>query len=100
MLIAIALVAGSALFVVLGGSRAAAASALVSVVETSLEAQKAGGGAFTTALNGDVLTSGDHVRTDASGRGFLTFFDGSTLELVHGDLRAGLDLERRSIEEG
>lgn len=63
---------------VLGGGEAVGAT--VSVVRSALETQK-GTAAFQAAIDGDVLASGDKVRADDNGRGFLTFFDGSTVEV-------------------
>ncbi len=83
VLIVVALVAGGALYAVFGGSRASPTTATVSVVQTAMEAQT-GGGVFAAALDGAILSVGDRVRTDANGRGFLTFFDGSTLEVEPG----------------
>lgn len=62
---------------------AEALGATVSVVQSAMETRKGGAG-FQTAIDGDLLASGDQVRTDANGRGFLTFFDGSTVEVEQG----------------
>lgn len=92
-LVILAVVAGVALYAVAGGGRAEANAATVSVVKSALEAQKAGG-AFSVALDGEVLLPGDQVRSDGVGRGFLTFFDGSTIEVDPGAKVAITELSR------
>ncbi len=77
---------------VLGGT-AEAVGATVSVVQSALETQK-GGTAFAAAIDGDLLGSGDKVRADTNGRGFLTFFDGSTAEVEPGSQLAITQTQR------
>ena len=93
ILVVLAIVAGGALYATFGATNAAAATATVAVVRTAMQAQHGASG-FVLALDGDVLTTGDRVRTDASGRGFLTFFDGSTLEVEPGAQVTVTDLSR------
>lgn len=81
LLLVVVLVVGGLLFTgVLGGGSAVAAGALVSVVSPNMQTQQ-GDGAFASAIDGETLAPGDRVRTDANGRGFLTFADGSTLAI-------------------
>jgi hypothetical protein len=56
------------------------AAALLGVLNGAVESQRSGK-AFEPALDGDLLAGGDFVRANKSGRGFLTFFDGSTLSI-------------------
>lgn len=76
------IVAGGLLYAVLGQSTAAA-TAIVSIVRTALEAQRSGA-AFAAVVDGEAVSAGDQVRADANGRGFVTFFDGSTLSVDPG----------------
>ncbi len=60
-------------------------AATVGVLSTAVDAQK-GSAAFVPALDGDILSNGDFVRSSKDGRAVLTFFDGSTLSVDSGAL--------------
>lgn len=81
LLVILALVAGGALYTVSGGRGGSVAQAAISVVDTNVDARK-DATEFAPAIDGDVLATGDEVRADAKGRGFLTFIDGSTVTLA------------------
>ena len=68
-------------------------AATVAVLNTAIEAQK-GSSEFAPALDGDILTNGDFVRSNKDGRAVLTFFDGSTLSVESGALVKVLTLNR------
>lgn len=82
LLLILVLVAGGLLYGVLGQSTAAS-TAIVSIVRTALEAQRAGA-AFAAVADGEAVVAGDQVRADGNGRGFVTFHDGSTLSVDPG----------------
>jgi len=67
--------------------------ATVAVLNTAVDAQK-GSSDFAPALDGDVVASGDFVRSSKDGRAVLTFFDGSTLSVDPGSLVKVLTLNR------
>jgi len=60
-------------------------SATLAVLSTVVDAQK-GSSEFASALDGDVLASGDFVRSNNQGGAELTFFDASTLSVDPGSL--------------
>jgi hypothetical protein len=69
-------------------------AATLAVLSTSIDAQK-GSSDFAPALDGDILTNGDFVRSSREGgRAVLTFFDGSTLSVDPGSLVKVLTLNR------
>src|SRR5215210_4388579 len=68
-------------------------AATVAVLNTAIDAQK-GSTDFAPALDGDILASGDFVRSSKDGRAVLTFFDGSTLSVESGALVKVLTLNR------
>lgn len=59
----------------------AANNAVLAVLNAGVFAQRSGEPDFVSALDGEVLVSGDLVRADAEGRAVLTFFDGSTISV-------------------
>ena len=68
-------------------------AATVAVLNTAVDAQK-GSTDFAPALDGDIVASGDFVRSSKDGRAVLTFFDGSTLSVDPGSLVKVLTLNR------
>lgn len=68
-------------------------AATVGVLSTAVDAQK-GSADFAPALDGDIVTNGDFVRSSKDGRAVLTFFDGSTLSVDSGALVKVLTLNR------
>ena len=68
-------------------------AATVGVLSTAVDAQKGSSG-FAPALDGDIVTNGDFVRSSKDGRAVLTFFDGSTLSVDSGALVKVLTLNR------
>ena len=69
-----------------GRSLSATVAATLAILNTDITSQKGGGGDFTPALDGDLLTSGDVVKSSSNGRAVLTFFDGSTLTVETGSI--------------
>ena len=65
---------------VLTQQRAAAAMMMLSVLDGSADVAR-GTGAFGRAADGQVLSTGDRVRTGDQSHAVVTFFDGSTVEL-------------------
>lgn len=62
--------------------------ATLSVLQTLVETSPgtAGSGAFRPARDGEELAVGDAVRTDNSGRALLTFYEGTTAEVLPASL--------------
>src|SRR3954470_667170 len=65
-------------------SLSATVAATLAVLNTNITSQRGGSGDFNAALDGDLLASGDVVKSSSDGRAVLTFFDGSTLTVVTG----------------
>ena len=80
-----------------GSSLSAAVAATLAVLNTDITAQK-GGADFVPALDGDLLASGDVVKSSANGRAVLTFFDGSSLTVDTGSVVKVTTLNR--LENG
>lgn len=76
-----------------GSNATAENAATVAVLNTAVDAQK-GSSDFAPALDGDIVASGDFVRSSKDGRAVLTFFDGSTLSVDPGSLVKVLTLNR------
>ncbi len=95
LLVLVVGVGALALGLLLGGGGVAEALANVSIVRTDFDTQSPGGG-FVAAVEGGVLNRGDIVRTDTNGRGYLTFFDGSTIEVEPEAQVAVAELKRES----
>jgi len=94
LLIVLLLVGASVYLYLPRGSNATADNAAtVAVLNTAVDAQK-GSSDFAPALDGDVVASGDFVRSSKDGRAVLTFFDGSTLSVDPGSLVKVLTLNR------
>jgi hypothetical protein len=74
-------------------NRTADNAATVGVQSVAVDAQK-GTADFAPALDGDIVASGDFVRSSKDGRAVLTFFDGSTLSVDSGALVKVLTLNR------
>jgi FecR protein len=93
LLIVVLLIAGGAYLYLRPGSGDADRAATVAVLNTAVDAQK-GSSDFAPALDGDVLSNGDFVRSSKDGRAVLTFFDGSTLSVDPASLVKVLTLDR------
>jgi hypothetical protein len=89
------LLVGGAVFLYLprGSNATADNAATLAVLKTAIDAQK-GSTEFSPALDGDILASGDFVRSTKDGRAVLTFFDGSTLSVDPASLVKVLTLNR------
>ena len=87
------LVGGGAYLYLRPGSTDGDRAATVAVLNTAVDAQR-GSSDFAPALDGDVLASGDFVRSSKDGRAVLTFFDGSTLSVDPASLVKVLTLDR------
>ena len=89
------LLVGGAVYLYLPRSSNATAdnAATLAVLNTAIDAQK-GSNDFAPALDGDILASGDFVRSTKDGRAVLTFFDGSTLSVDPASLVKVLTLNR------
>jgi hypothetical protein len=87
--------AGIYLYLPRGSDATAENAATVAVLNTAVDAQK-GASDFSPALDGDVLSDGDFVRSSQDGRAVLTFFDGSTLSVDPASLVKVLILNRVS----
>lgn len=85
--------AGVYLYLPRGSAAASDNAATLAVLNTAVDAQK-GSSEFAPALDGDVLASGDFVRSSTDGRAVLTFFDASTLSVDPGSLVKVLTLGR------
>jgi len=85
--------AGVYLYLPRGSNATADNAATVAVLNTAIDAQK-GSNDFAPALDGDIVASGDFVRSSKDGRAVLTFFDGSTLSVDPGSLVKVLTLNR------
>jgi FecR-like protein len=93
-LIVLLLVGGAVYLYLPRGSNATIDNAAtLAVLNTTIDAQK-GSGDFSPALDGDILASGDFVRSTKDGRAVLTFFDASTLSVDPGSLVKVLTLNR------
>jgi hypothetical protein len=93
-LIVLLLVGGAVYLYLPRGSNATADNAAtLAVLSPAIDAQK-GSGEFTPALDGDILSNGDFVRSTKDGRAVLTFFDGSTLSVDPASLVKVLTLNR------
>ena len=68
-------------------------AATVGVLSVAVDAQK-GSADFAPALDGDIVASGDLVRSSKDGRAVLTFFDGSTVSVDSGAVVKVLTLNR------
>jgi len=68
-------------------------AATVGVLNVAVDAQK-GSADFAPALDGDIVASGDFVRSSKDGRAVLTFFDGSTVSVDSGALVKVITLNR------
>ncbi len=85
--------AGVYLYLPRGSDASADNAATVAVLNTAIDAQK-GSSDFAPALDGDILSNGDFVRSSKDGRAVLTFFDGSTLSVDPASLVKVLTLNR------
>jgi hypothetical protein len=79
------LIAGGGIFLFLprAGALTADVAATLAILNTEISARR-GTPNFVPALDGELLASGDVVKSSADGRAVLTFFDGSTLTVETG----------------
>jgi hypothetical protein len=75
---------GVYLYLPRGGNLSAAVSATLAILTTDITSQRGGTGEFAPALDGDLLASGDVVKSSTAGRAVLTFFDASTVTVETG----------------
>ena len=68
-----------------GSSLSATVAATLAILNTDISSQK-GSADFAPALDGELLASGDVVKSSANGRAVLTFFDGSSLTVETGSV--------------
>lgn len=99
LLVVLLLVGGGVAYLYLPRDRglSATVAATLAILNTDITSQK-GGGAFTPALDGDLLSSGDVVKSSSDGRAVLTFFDGSSLTVETGSVVKVTTLDR--LENG
>ncbi len=76
---------GAYLYFPRGTNLSSAVAATLAILNTDISAQK-GSADFAPALDGELLASGDVVKSSANGRAVLTFFDGSTLTVETGSI--------------
>ncbi|HET7700911.1 MAG TPA: FecR domain-containing protein [Candidatus Limnocylindria bacterium] len=99
LIVVLLLVGGVAyLYVPRDRGLSAAVAATLAIFNTDITSQKGGGGDFTPALDGDLLSSGDVVKSSTDGRAVLTFFDGSSLTVETGSVVKVTTLDR--LENG
>jgi hypothetical protein len=86
LLLFLLLIVGGAVWLYLprAGGLSAAVAATLAVLNTDISSQRGGAGDFVTALDGDLLATGDIVKSSTDGRAVLTFFDGSTTTVETG----------------
>lgn len=65
----------------IGGSQALGAVTTITVISPDVSVRHGATGAFVSAVDGEVLESGDAVRTGESGRAVLTYFEGSSVTI-------------------
>lgn len=95
LLVVLVVVAGAAGYLYFPRDRgiSAAVAATLAILNTDITAQK-GSADFAPALDGDLLASGDVVKSSQDGRAVLTFFDGSTLTIDPGSIVTVTTLNR------
>ncbi len=76
---------GLYLYLPRGNGLNATVAATLAILNTDISAQK-GSLDFAPALDGDLLATGDVVKSSTAGRAVLTFFDGSTLTVETGSV--------------
>ncbi len=84
-LLVVVVAAGVFLYYPRATGTAATDAATIAVYRGDVDAQH-GGADFAPALDGDVVSAGDNVRANSTGRAVLAFFDGSSLTLEPGAL--------------
>jgi hypothetical protein len=96
-LFAVLLVLGGGVYLYLprSASLSATVAATLSILNTDISAKK-GAADFTPGLDGQLLASGDLVKSSANGRAVLTFFDGSILTVDVGSVVRVTTLNRLS----
>jgi hypothetical protein len=77
---------GAYLYFPRGSSVSATVAATLAILNTDITSQKSGSADFSPALDGDLLLTGDVVKSSSQGRAVLTFFDGSTLTVETGSV--------------
>lgn len=95
LVVVVLVVAGGVTFLYLPRDRGltSAVAATLEILNSDISAQK-GTAAFEPALDGDLLASGDVVKSSDAGRAVLTFFDGSTLTVDPGSVVKVTTLDR------
>ena len=63
-----------------GGAHALGAATTITIISGDIQVRH-GAGPFAPAIDGDVLTAGDTIRTGDAARAVLTYFEGSTVSL-------------------
>lgn len=86
ILLLLAIVGGAIyLYLPRGNSLSASVAATLAILNTDVTAAK-GSADFAPALDGDLLATGDFVKSSTAGRAVLTFFDGSILTVDTGSV--------------
>ena len=86
ILLLLAIVGGAVyLYLPRGNSLSASVAATLAILNTDITAAR-GSADFAPALDGDLLTTGDLVKSSTVGRAVLTFFDGSILTVDTGSV--------------
>ncbi len=83
VLLVLVVAVGAFLYFPRGEALSALNSAVLGVLNGGMTASR-GGADFAAAYDGDVFATGDVVRSDTTGNGLLTFFDGSTVSIDPG----------------
>lgn len=65
----------------LGGGKALGSSTALTVIGGDVTVRHGAAAAYVAAVDGEVLTVGDGVRTGSDGRAVLTYFEGSTVTI-------------------
>jgi hypothetical protein len=69
---------------VIGGGHALGAVTTITVLSPDVSVRHGTAGDFVSAVDGEVLESGDAIRTSDAGRAILTYFEGSTVTIEPG----------------
>lgn len=83
VLLVLVVAVGAFLYFPRGEALSALNSAVLGVLNGGITASRSGAD-FAAAYDGDVFATGDVVRSDDTGNGLLTFFDGSTVSIDPG----------------
>jgi hypothetical protein len=85
ILLLLAIVGAMYLYLPRGNSVSPSVAATLAILNTDITAAK-GAADFAPALDGDLLATGDFVKSSTAGRAVLTFFDGSILTVDTGSV--------------